>query len=107
MTKTVVVHSQQRWEYCYEFRRTETSLVHTLNELGQQGWELVDVLYYKDMKGIMTWGAFMKRPSTGTAAVAGQAGAAATHAPAEQTDEKTAALQGFDLSGDEFPVKAD
>jgi hypothetical protein len=103
--KTVVVHSQQRWDYCFEARRTETSLLVALNELGQQGWELVDALYYKDMKGVLTWGAFLKRPGVGPAAQPAQQTAAAVKAvPAENAPESA---RGFDLSGTEFPLKAE
>ena len=66
--KTVVVQAQQRWDYCFETRKTENALLIALNKLGQEGWDLVEVLYYKDLKGIMTWTAFMKRPSLGPSA---------------------------------------
>jgi hypothetical protein len=42
--------------------------VEELNTLGQKGWEVVSVLYYKDAKGIMAWSGFLKRPCTGQAA---------------------------------------
>ena len=56
MTRTVTVQAQQRWDYNFESRRTEASLLTALNDLGQQGWEVVNALYYKDIKGIMVWG---------------------------------------------------
>lgn len=65
MTKTAVVTAQQRWEYLYTVRRSELALQDELNELGQQGWELVGFEYYKDAKGVMGWIAFLKRPSAG------------------------------------------
>ncbi|NMC21678.1 MAG: hypothetical protein GYA33_14805 [Thermogutta sp.] len=65
MTKTAVVTAQQRWEYLYTVRRSELALQDELNELGQQGWELVSFEYYKDAKGVMGWIAFLKRPSAG------------------------------------------
>jgi hypothetical protein len=68
MTKTVIVQSQQKWEYCFQVRKTETALLITLNELGQLGWELVDSVHHKDPKGDMCWTAFLKRPSVGQAA---------------------------------------
>lgn len=110
MTKIVTLQSQQKWDYFFESRRTETSLILALNEYGQQGWELVDVLYYKDPKGIMAWGAFLKRPNAGQAPTPGQTAAAAAHATSAspgQAEAKTGALQGFDLSGDEFQIKSD
>jgi hypothetical protein len=108
MTKIVTVQSQQRWDYCFESRRTEVSLVVTLNELGQQGWELVDAMTYKDAKGIASWGAFLKRPSAGQTIAAGQpAAVAASSTPSGQAENKPGPLQGFDLSGDDFPLKTD
>ena len=107
MTKIITVQSQQRWEYCFEARRTEAALLSVLNELGQQGWELVDAVHYKDIKGITTWGAFLKRPSAGQAAPTGQQAAAAHAAPVKQPDAQPGALQGFDLSGDEFQLKTE
>ncbi|HOP78609.1 MAG: hypothetical protein WBH86_12405 [Thermogutta sp.] len=63
MTKTAVIQAQQRWEYVFIQRRSELALQDELNVMGQQGWELVHVEYYKDAKGIMGWIAFLKRPS--------------------------------------------
>jgi hypothetical protein len=106
MTKTVTVQAQQRWEYCLETRRTETSLMNMLNELGQQGWELVNVLYYKDVKGIMSWTAFLKRPTASQAVRPGEESTiVAKSVPPVQPGEKTPSPDGFDLAGDEFPLK--
>lgn len=117
MTKVVTIQAQQKWDYCFESRRTEASLVVVLNELGQQGWDLVEVLNYKDAKGIITWGAFLKRPNAGATATNGlpASASAASPAPAPPTatksafinpsQEKHAPLQGFDLDGDEFQLK--
>jgi hypothetical protein len=110
MTKTVIVQSQQKWEYCLENGRTENSLLAKLNDLGQQGWEAVEILYYKDIKSAMTWTAFLKRPSTGQAPKpdAGSAsGLGAKPIPAGPTEEKSDAAKGFDLEGSEFPLKAE
>ena len=108
MSRTVTVQAQQRWDYSFESRRTETSLLHTINDLGQQGWELVDALYYKDIKGIMCWGAFLKRPSVAQGAKPGEDSVvAARPAPSDQAKEKPAAPEGFDLDGDEFQVKTE
>lgn len=65
MTKTAVIQAQQRWEYIFLTRRSELALQDELNAVGQQGWELVAVEYYKDAKGIMGWIAFLKRPCAG------------------------------------------
>jgi hypothetical protein len=107
MTKMVTIQGQQKWDYCLETRKTENSLLVTLNDLGQQGWELVDVLYYKDMKGAMSWRAFLKRPSVGQAPARSPQTAvvAAKPAPAVQAEETPTQPPGFDLSGDEFQLK--
>ena len=34
-----------------------------MNMLGDQGWELITVLFHPDVKGEMTWTGFFKRPS--------------------------------------------
>ena len=108
MTKIITVHAQQKWDYCFETRKTETSLLISLNKFGQEGWELVEVLYYKDLKGVMTWTAFLKRPSIAQVSASGpQPAVAAASAPAGQTEQQPAGPQGFDLSGDEFPLKAE
>ena len=103
--KTVVVQAQQRWDYCFESRKTETALLIMLNKLGQEGWDLVEVLYYKDLKAVMTWTAFMKRPSLGQAPAAGQQAAVSGGVPAGQTPARPAEPQGFDLAGEDFQVK--
>ena len=108
MTKVVTIQAQQKWEYCFETRKTETALLVVLNELGQHGWELVDALYYKDIKGAMAWTAFLKRPSAGQAPAPGQQPAAsATATPTPQAGDKPGPLQGFDLSGNEFQLKTE
>jgi len=110
MTKTAVVHSQQSWEYLAVTRRTETSLEKELNELGRSGWELVSVDHGKDLKGIVAWIAFVKRPATH------QTVETSAREPVREADqaappeaEKAAspgvAHEGFDLSGDEFAIK--
>jgi hypothetical protein len=106
--KTVTIRAQQKWDYCVESRKTETYLLMALNELGRQGWELVGVHHHKDPKGEMSWTAFLKRPNAGPASPPGQETAlSATSLPSVQAAEKSAALNGFDLSGDEFALKGE
>ena len=66
MSKTATVHAQQKWEYMEITRKTEGYLINELNQLGEVGWELVSVLYHKDVKSGMgaaeAWTAFLKRP---------------------------------------------
>jgi hypothetical protein len=66
MTKTATVHAQQMWEYMEVTRKTENYLTNELNELGKVGWELVSVMFHKDVKSslgsALVWTAFLKRP---------------------------------------------
>ena len=62
MTKTVMLHAQQKWEYMELTRKTESYLLSEINDCGQQGWELVSVTHGKDLKGELSWTAFLKRP---------------------------------------------
>ena len=65
MTKTATVRAQQKWEYLAVNRKVEEFLVAELNEVGKAGWELVTILYTKDIKGVaasFSWTAFLKRP---------------------------------------------
>ena len=62
MNKTVMLHAQQKWEYMELTRKTESYLLSEINEFGQHGWELVSVTHGKDLKGELSWTAFLKRP---------------------------------------------
>jgi len=77
MTKTATVHAQQRWEYLELTRKTAAYLVKELNDIGQQGWELVTVTHAKDRKGELGWTAILKRPSASHGPPAQQSVAAA------------------------------
>jgi hypothetical protein len=106
MTRVVTVQSQQRWEYHFEARRTETSLLNAINDLGQQGWELVEAMCYKDPKAVVTWGAFLKRPSISQTVQPAQQAAATPHqTAAAPANDKASPHEGFDLSGNEFQLK--
>jgi hypothetical protein len=96
MSKTVTIQAQQRWDYCIESRKTESALMNSLANLGQQGWEMVNVLYYKDLKGVMTWTAFLKRPSA-PQPTAPNAQPAMTSAsmPSGQTEARPASPNGL------------
>jgi hypothetical protein len=104
--KTPVVCAQQRWEYMSLVRKTETTLVNDLNQIGQEGWELAAIVHGRDAKGELCWTAFLKRPSAGPM----KAGAADAGGTATSTSGATAARPGanppgFDLSGDTFDIK--
>jgi hypothetical protein len=103
MTKMVTVQSQQKWEYCFQVRKTETALVAVLNELGQHGWELTDAVHHKDPKGDTCWTALLKRPSAGQPAGSEQQAAAA----AGPTDEKRTLSPTPDPGGGEYELKSE
>jgi hypothetical protein len=107
--KTAVIHAQQKWEHVAIERKGEAMLVEEMNALGEEGWQLVSVFYFKDPKGTMTWIAFLKRPKTGQAvkAPSAEAGAAAAEATAEKPEAASGEPAGFDLSGDVFEIKKD
>ncbi len=106
MTKIVTIRAQQKWEFRLESRKTETTLLKELNDLGQQGWELVDVMYYKDIKGIMTWTGFLKRPSIPQPQKeTDQASNIPKAEPLEGDQPTPGQPKGFDLSGEEFQLK--
>ncbi len=105
MVKTATVHAQQKWEYFCLTRKTEAYLVKELNPLGQEGWELVSVVYGRNVKNEPAWIAFLRRPYTGQGApAAAQAGAAA----AGQPENPAARFGKIDVSdeseGDEFEL---
>ena len=62
MTKTPTIHAQQKWEYMEATRKTERYLLNDLNDIGQNGWELVSISHGKSRSGEDAWTAFLKRP---------------------------------------------
>lgn len=105
MSKTATIRAQQRWEYMSISRKTDTYLAGELNNLGQEGWELVTINYARGKKEEMFWTAFLKRPATGQAATA--SGREATQARQEQEASPAKSfesLEGFDLGGDTFEI---
>jgi hypothetical protein len=104
MTSAVTVGAQGSWENQLITRKTESALLIELNAMGQEGWELVAVLYYKDLKGVMCWTAFVKRPATGAPPKAGAA-VAAVSASAPRSDGPAHNPSGFDLSDEDFKLQ--
>lgn len=106
MTKTATIQAQQKWEYMELTRKTETYLVDEMNDLGQQGWELVSTSHGKDRKGEWGWTAFLKRPFVpGGGGTEMTSAAATSRAPAEETRREPPDTESkFDLDGDEFEI---
>ena len=110
MTKIVAIRGQQKWDYCNLTRINEPTFMAELKMLGHEGWELVSVLHYKDLKGNMSWTALLKRPDTGEgpgpAAQAQPHAASATRQPAAAPAKpSTPEPKGFDLSDADFEIK--
>jgi hypothetical protein len=108
MAKTVTIQGQQKWDCFLVTRKTEPALLAECNRLGQEGWELINVLYYKDLKGIMCWTAFFKRPSTGEQPLPAPAAAGAAASQSAAGSETPAPdIEGFDLGDQDFELKPD
>ncbi|MCE5303487.1 MAG: hypothetical protein LLF97_10315 [Planctomycetaceae bacterium] len=106
MTKVATVQAQQKWEFCSETRRTESALIAAINELGQHGWMLVDVVHYRAASSETTWTAFLTRPSVSPSPVGPQtASVGANSGPLHPAGAPQP--QGFDLSGEEFAIKTE
>ncbi len=106
MSKTATVHAQQKWEYMELTRKTEGYLINEMNELGQHGWELVSVLFHKDLKSSLgdatCWTAILKRPHCpGTAPVAAVQKAGVLGQPAGKSAEEIKSGDGSEKAGAE------
>jgi hypothetical protein len=96
----------QQWEYHLLTRKTESYLLTEINPLGKEGWELVSVLYYKDLKGVMCWTAFLKRPACAHAApLAAKAATLTAAQPSQAAGSEPAGAEGFDLGSGDFEFK--
>ena len=102
MSTVVAEQTKAKWEYLELSRKTENYLVIDLNDLGEAGWELVSVIYHKDLKGLgesWSWTAFLKRPYSGQSPVklAAAAKAAASPGRARKTEEEADGADIFDV----------
>lgn len=106
MTKTAMVHAQQRWEYMELTRKTQTYLINELNELGQIGWELVSITKHQESRPgsgeAWFWTAFVRRPQVGHAPAAATHEKAAAPAPAPAPINQPAKLQPTADTGEDF-----
>jgi hypothetical protein len=100
--KTIIVQAQQKWESLSVVRHTEATLIVAVNEVGQQGWELVSVCHFKDSKGSTAWAAFLKRPATGQSAKASQSSPSA-----EEASQADGPARNWDLNGESFDVQSE
>jgi hypothetical protein len=106
MSHAAAASIQPTWEYVELSRKTETYLLNDLNDLGQAGWELVTILYHRDIKmgESWLWTAFLKRRKAGDAQVGSEAAKAAVRhsSPAAQTRHAPAQDGG---ASDVFDIK--
>jgi hypothetical protein len=106
MTTGETAPAPRNWEYMTMSRKSENYLLNDLNQVGQERWELVTILFHKDAKGAMAWTAFLKRPMIeGAPVAASEKRVAAAASQAAEEEELTEELQGFDLSGDDFEIR--
>ena len=106
MTKMATVHAQQQWEYLELSRKTVHYLVGELNDIGQEGWELVTLMQTKDRKGETVWTAILKRPFVAHGAIPKRSGAAPTaqvQAPKPPRLEPSGVEADFELEEPEPP----
>ena len=87
-------------------RRSENYLMEEMNKEGQNGWELVNVLYYSDPKGVMAWTAFLKRPAGHHVPATSKDQKESSPKPATQPEKTKPAdhPSSFDLGGSEFDL---
>jgi hypothetical protein len=89
-------------------RKTQAYLINELNELGQNGWELVSVNKHKEARAgsgeAWFWTAFVRRPQVGHAPAAAthEKAAAEAPAPAPAPINQPAKLQPSADTGEEF-----
>ena len=98
-----------KWEYRLMVKQTDRQMLLELNQFGREGWEAITMSYDKDLKGVMQWTCWLKRPAVAAAEVAPATAATATAAaPAtagQSTGEGPKPSDGFDLSDGDFGLK--
>ena len=96
----------QRWEYAFVSKPLDYLLIGDLNELGQEGWEVISISYDKDLKGNWSWTAFLKRPLSETGEPRPRSSGSPTASAGVPTSAPgSAVLQGFDLPEGDFDFK--
>jgi hypothetical protein len=122
----LTAHTPPKWEYRILVKQTDRQMLLDLNQFGREGWEAINLSYDKDLKGVMMWTGWLKRPvgvwsesaaapAPITAAALPAAAAAAAAAPADGAETPVAAetaeppkptqIAGFDLPDGDFDLK--
>ena len=99
----VAAQAPPKWEYRFLVKQTDRQMLLELNHIGRDGWEAIALSYDKDLKGVMNWTCWLKRPSGAWS----EAGAKAVTASADATTEtrKPGDVPGFDLPDGDFELK--
>lgn len=115
----LTAHTPPKWEYRLLIKQTDRQMLLDLNQFGREGWEALALSYDKDLKGVMMWTGWLKRPvgvwseSAAPAAPAAAAGPVAA-APADGSatpsaevaePRKPGDIAGFDLPDGDFDFK--
>ena len=93
-----------KWEYRFLVKQTDRQMLLELTHIGQEGWEAIALSYDKDLKGVMNWTCWLKRPG-GVAAEETHATVARPAAATHDTVEGPKQPLGFDLSDGDFGLK--
>jgi hypothetical protein len=108
-------HTPPKWEYRLVVKQTDRQMFLELNQFGREGWEAINLSYDKDLKGVMNWTCWLKRPlgvwsdSEGVAAasVTSMLNATASMPNSSEAPEapKTETVAGFDLPEGDFELR--
>jgi hypothetical protein len=109
--------SATQWEYRMLVKQTDRQMLLELNQIGHDGWEAIALSYDKDLKGVMNWTCWLKRPCVARPAAPPAAAApvaadpsatpaaAPGAAPAAEPAPGPNQPPGFDLSDGDFGLK--
>jgi len=103
-------HAPPKWEYRLLLKQTDRQMLLELNQIGRDGWEAFGLSYDKDLKGVMNWTCWVKRPvgvwseprpgtTPATTATPAAEGAEGVEAP------KPGDVPGFDLPDGDFELR--
>ncbi len=98
------------WEYQELTRKSAEYMARELNEIGQQGWELVSVQQGTNRKSEVAWIAFVKRPyvphaSPPPAEAAATDGGASSHGPTHPAPTQPASDEPYPIDDEEFKLE--
>jgi hypothetical protein len=108
-------HTPPQWEYRLLVKQTDRQMFLELIQFGREGWEAFNLTYDKDLKGVMNWTCWLKRPigvwsesDTATAAtVTSTLNATASMPDSSEAPQppKPETAAGFDLPDGDFELR--